>query len=563
MKARSFISIVVGIATILISTSGMCDLTRSQKISDAETLISLFKHRYAPILWKKDYLGISVDDLAGELLGEAYRTGGTDEDFYAAMARMAGGMKDTHIWFIIPSHYMTHLGFYCDYVEGRALIDYISRSSNPENNFPFKRGDELISIDGIPVEEILEDLAQYDSHGSQLAEKRFLTQALTIRPQRKFAHVPTGESVLEIFSQDRGKSETVTIHWFEQNDPLPNTADPEARVSKYNIGSSADIELQSDDALEDLKNLRWSALLEEKAIEAGIGNRTPFFPLWKSFKKITEQPLLSGTFKLDGRTIGFIRIPTWHPPSSAPWYKFFEEQIPYFQKNTDAIVIDQTNNGGGNLCLANDIAGYFVSAPIPNLLFHIRANNKRLVMYEGYANECKRYGKNQPKYCPIITRIANSIRKAITEGDALTEPLPLCVDDGLIHPAKDKNGKQIVYTKPVLLLANEWSISAADMFPATLQDADRIEVFGEQTCGAGGSVITSDYMGFTDFRVSQTETLAVRSREVVTTDGVRTRYLENAGVIPDIHYSITVDDFMNGYEEYRNAVDAALRTIVR
>jgi len=563
MKIRSLISIATAVAVLLISSHGLCDLTRSQRISDAEALIALFKHRYAPIHWKMDYLGISVDDLAGELLGEAYRTDGTDLDFYDAMARMAGGVKDTHIWFIIPSNYMTHLGFYCDYVEGRVLIDYVSRKHLPTDAFPFKRGDELLSIDGVPVELLIDELAQYDSHGNDLAEKRFVTKILTIRNQRNFGNVPTGEADVEIFSRDRDLTEIVTIKWNEEGDPLPNTLDPEARISNYRIDAAEEIEIQTEDVFEDLKNLRWSAILGEKAVEAGIGSSFPFYPLWNSFREITKQPLLSGTFKLDGRTIAFIRIPTWWPPSSAPWYKFFAQQIPYFQKHTDAMVIDQTNNGGGNLCLANDIAGHFVSSPIPNLLFHIRANNKRLVIYEQYANQCKKYGKNAPKECPIIIRIAASLRKALEEGSALTEPLPLCIDDGLIHPAKNKKGGTVVYTKPVLLLANEFSISAADMFPATLQDVGRIKVFGEQTCGAGGSVITSDYIGFTDFRVSQTETLAVRSKEIVTIDGVRTRYLENAGVIPDIHYSVTIDDFLNGYEGYRNAVDAALRTIVR
>lgn len=558
MKNRRVTTLLFAFILLIASEAG-ADLTRDQRISDARTMISLFENNYAPVLWKAEYLGIDLEDLTSALMGEAYRQDIGDEDFYAAMARVSGGVKDTHNWLIIPSTYSAYLGFSCDYIEGRYLIRYVNRETLPADKFPFYKGDELVSIDGQSAEEIIADLAQYSSEGSELAERRFLAGNLTYRDQRRFPYIPTGEATVEIFSQQQNRTDAVTIEWQPYGSPLAET--PVSGINK----NAEDMTPNDDteDALADLERLRWSAIDGVKALEAGIGSMQPFYPLWDSFDKRRDYPLLSGTFNVDKHKIGFIRIPTWHPPESNSWFAELGEEIPYFEKKTDALVIDQTNNGGGNLCLANAISGFFVSKPISALLFHIRANRERVQNYEGYAEWCEeKYGKDF-KDCKIIRNIADEVRRALAEGSVLTKPVAICGDDGLIHPMTDKKGRRYVYTKPMLILVNEWSISAADMFPAPLQDAGRAVIFGERTCGAGGSVNTSSPIGYSDFRISQTETLAVRPKETVSLKGVPTKYLENVGVAPDIQYSITTDDFMEGYEGYRRAVEDALRSIIK
>ena len=50
------------------------------------------------------------------------------------------------------------------------------------------------------------------------------------------------------------------------------------------------------------------------------------------------------------------------------------------------------------------------------------------------------------------------------------------------------------YDKPLLVLTDEFSTSAGDVFPALLQDAGRGKLFGYRTAGAGGSVAMSRLM---------------------------------------------------------------------
>lgn len=547
---------------LLSSATAAADLTKDQRISDARTIISLFEHRYAPAVWKSEYLGIDLDVLAAELMGEAYRTEMNDEDFYAAMARFAGGVNDTHIWFIVPSTYHGYLDFGCDYVEGRYLIRHVNRQALKTSDFPFEKGDELISMDGVPVQGIVENLRQYNSHGNELAEKRFVARSLTYRSQQGYVYVPEGEVDVEIYSQSRGETQTVTLEWQHGGNPLGEVLDA-SPYNKAHLSSSETFE-DTKDALSDLEDLRWSGVSAalETEIADRIGDMRPFFPIWKNFKVLSEHPIFTGTFKLGNKNIGFIRIPTWHPPSPGSWINLMAKIIPTLEKETDALLIDQTNNGGGWICLADMMSGFFNSKPIPNLKFQIRSNRMRLQMYESNALWCKKAKGKEAKECKVVSDIADELRRALAEGDTLTKPIDICGGDGMIHPAKDNDGTLYVYTKPLLMLVNEWSISAADMFPAPLQDAGRAKIFGSQTCGAGGSVITTGNLGYSDFRVSQTQTIAVRSKDVITSDGVSTRYIENVGVMPDVPYSITTDDFMNDYGDYVKAVEKTLLDMV-
>lgn len=567
MKMKHFMVILIVLAaTAAISTPSRADLTRDQRISDARALIALFEHRYAPAQWKSEYMGIELGDVVARLLGEAYRQDSNDLDFYAAMARVSGSLKDTHSWFIIPSLYSAYLGFSCDYVEGRYVISYVNRSLLPESQFPFYRGDEILSIDGVPTQEIIEELSQYDGEANDLTEKRFLAGNLTYRPQRTYAHVPTGPATVEIYSQDRGEAGTAAVKWITYGKPLAETKDADSYETPAGaMPSSSDEEMIGSsikDARTDLEHLRWSAISATIAQEAMIGGMQPFYPLWDSFEIRNEYPLLTGTFKVDGHRIGFIRIPTWNPPSSTPWFELLDDEIPYFEKKTDALVIDETDNGGGSICLANEVSRYLIDSQIKKLLFQIRANRARSVMYDEGAEWCDAQ-KEKPEWCGTVKAIAEELRKALAEGRALTRPLDTCRGDGFIRPMMTKGGRKLVYTKPVMILVNEFSISAADMFPAPLQDSGRAVIFGERTCGAGGSVTTLENIGYSDFQISQTQSLAVRAKEITSVTGVKTPYLENVGVIPDVQYSITYDDFMDGYKGYKAAVEDAIRGLVK
>jgi hypothetical protein len=109
------------------------------------------------------------------------------------------------------------------------------------------------------------------------------------------------------------------------------------------------------------------------------------------------------------------------------------------------------------------------------------------------------------------------------------------------------------YTKKVVVVVNEASLSAAEFLAAILQDNNhQAVIFGRQTGGAGGLVRYIELPSGRELGIlgmTLTWTLAWR------TNG---KPIENLGVTPDVIYETTVDDIRSGYTGYRKALLATI-----
>lgn len=175
---------------------------------------------------------------------------------------------------------------------------------------------------------------------------------------------------------------------------------------------------------------------------------------------------------------------------------------------------------------------------------------------QSYLRETDEITKN------ILQQWAISFRNAVGRGDLLSEALPICYNDGKILPRKNSNGNLISYTKPILLLINELDYSGADLFPAVLSDWGVVTTFGTETVGAGGNVIDANYIGNSEMTIRLTQSLMYREREVTAPNGVRTHYIENVGVTPDIEYETTMEDYRDGFRRYRDVVSQAVLNLI-
>src|SRR4029450_7653608 len=95
------------------------------------------------------------------------------------------------------------------------------------------------------------------------------------------------------------------------------------------------------------------------------------------------------------------------------------------------------------------------------------------------------------------------------------------------------------YTKPLMVLVDEFSASGADMFPAIIQDNHRGPIFGMRTMGAGGSVVAYQATAYTESIFRVTVSLMNRANPVSVPGFPTAPYIENIGVRPDI-----VQDYM-------------------
>jgi carboxyl-terminal processing protease len=100
------------------------------------------------------------------------------------------------------------------------------------------------------------------------------------------------------------------------------------------------------------------------------------------------------------------------------------------------------------------------------------------------------------------------------------------------------------YGGPVVILVNDWSASAAELFASGMQETGRAAIVGQQTVGA--------VLGAASFPVKGGGRLGVSMIDIRTTKGQR---LEGTGVLPDKTVPMTLNDL-------RSHRDAALAAAV-
>ena len=98
-----------------------------------------------------------------------------------------------------------------------------------------------------------------------------------------------------------------------------------------------------------------------------------------------------------------------------------------------------------------------------------------------------------------LRNIYNEVLSAYNENRGRSAPVLLNATGSLTLPPAAN-----AYTKPLLVLVDEFSASGADMFPAIIQDNQRGQSFGMRTMGAGGSVVGFNATAYTEsfFRVT-------------------------------------------------------------
>ena len=117
----------------------------------------------------------------------------------------------------------------------------------------------------------------------------------------------------------------------------------------------------------------------------------------------------------------------------------------------------------------------------------------------------------------------------------------------------------IAYEKPIIFLADDFSVSFGDIFPAMMQDNQRGPIVGMRTGGFGGSISGWPAGYYSEASATNTNSLVVRRQDVVSPDMPKAPYIENIGVIPDIALDyMTRENLMMGGKPF---VDGFTRII--
>jgi C-terminal processing protease CtpA/Prc len=243
--------------------------------------------------------------------------------------------------------------------------------------------------------------------------------------------------------------------------------------------------------------------------------------------------------------------------------KDFLSIVKRMEESTDAMVIDQVNNPGGSVFYLYSLVAMLTDKPMltPKHRMIITQADvagalETLKGLEKVANEeeaKKVLGATLGGY-PVSYQLSQFFKEYMqfiveqwNQGVHLSSPFYLGLDKIMPHPEGS-------YTKPILVLINEFDFSGGDFFPAILQDNHRATLLGVRTAGAGGYVNGVEFpnlLGVAGF--SFTGSIAER---------VDLNPIENLGVTPDVKYPLTAEDMKNGFASYKKKILEQLKLLV-
>jgi len=608
---------------LFLAPLSFADLTQTQKTIDFMQLVALYDVNYAPYELKRDVFGFDLLKVQPWL--EQIAKSKTDVDFYDICVRYVASLQDSHDEFTIISDYDAWMHMDGDLYDGKFLIDFIDRGYLPTRNYPFTIGDQLISVDGVGVADLLTRFQPYAVNGSSnpVSRQRLAAATITERFQGWNPLAAVSPNTTIVVQRKSGAMETYTIPWditgtlvttagvfpaLSTNQPSagrlakavhnsrrngmqvrfrkgldPGDGDPGSDAAPSNpwLAAERDPSYQADTSevepdpvppdymapLLQLDNMRAASADAIKG--SGLGPFDGLFPVFNPPAGLklrlggsSADFFVSGTFTSGPTTIGFIRIPTFAPSSQANAIRQFSTEIQFFQQNTDGLVVDIMANGGGSLCYGNTLASYLIPFVFQGVTEQLRASLFWQRSFSGSLESAKATGA--PAWViATYTAYLDQIKKSLAQNRGRTGPLPLCSVVFETFPPT-LSGSVISYTKPVLVLTDNFTLSTAESFTMALQDNKRATVFGMRTDGGGGNVV--GYNEITPYSQGSTRLtlgLIQRLNPVAANGYPSIAFYDGVGIQPDITQDyMTVDNLNTGGTAFVNAFVAAIRNLI-
>ena len=569
-------------------------------LHELESVNYMLSLNYAPIEWKREYLNwnaeIALEEAKSKLIPNMSQS---MRDYQRIYRNFLGSLQDYHVGVLFYSSEYSTFPLQVKSVDGRYFIsemqcgiffsslafvfdwETIDFEKIGEEFAKFNIGDELLSIDDIPVATIIENLIDSELFGDRSLTGYTLAERMLFNRMGKYGQVvPKGDFSISVQNQNKNKPITCQLAWLHAPEWV---TDPQAKKlyqPAMSITQSIEKVFAKDFSVKLAKDLIQITNFqnkndnendEEDDDENDDWREKGFLPKFGTviWETTTESEIYAYLFKGLGKNkIGYLYIPHFaqYGEYAEDLIKELGEILKKFESETDALIIDINDNPGGNGYYMYAILSMLTNKPLVNLksmetlipediyytaiLYNHLKKMEEMLKEEKIKlpNSLSGYFFDEEVLHEILT-YSKSLLNQWDLGLTQSERMPLL---GLssIQPNKD-----VHYTKPILLLINELDFSCGDLFSAILKDNDRAILFGRKTAGAGGYVQHYKQSSlFGVFSYTMTGSLVYRQNGDV---------IENLGVMPDIPYKITKRDLQQGYVDYISAVHRELYRIIQ
>lgn len=547
-------------------------LTVEQKLADFQTVVALYAKQYAPYEWKLETEKFDLYDVAPWV--DRIRKTADDLDYLQVLSEYVAGLNDIHSSYVAKSTFVADLRIYTDVYDGKVLIEQIDRSYLPVSRFPFEVGDEVVLFDGRPVMEVVREIARGVKFANERSTLRYATDLLVYRDQSQLPLASRlGETATIVVRKMDGTESSHTIRWDKSGFPVTKLGPvPNVRFAAAVRPSEEDIE---DQPLEMNAGRRLRARLQQNVVPgaarhlAGFGARAPIFRLPANFVQRLGRNradyFYSGTYVADGKRIGYIRISDFQPTDFSllllPLRQWATE-IAFLKANTDGLVVDVMRNPGGYGCYGADLMGYLTTKRYFTFGNEIRSTLDWVQAFYESAQLTVGDGL-EPWEVIMLGNAYKDVLTAFGENRGRTGPVAICGASLEADPVVDRLFEPVGYDKPVLMLVDEFTTSAGDIFASMAQDNGIATLYGYRTAGAGGAT-TENVAGFYSEGSARTTISLLTRAKAYTAPGYPTSiYMENIGIHPEMPADyMTRDNLMNRGVGYVDGFSKAIVDLI-
>ena len=615
---------------------------KEEMLDSVSTIRRAMRSQYTPAKWKEKYNGVTIDGLFNRLEDDVRRDRiATPKEFRARLQETINAFGDYHLNVRYSNADSSTLPFVVKRVRDerggqRWLIAWVDEEK--AGGFPFKAGDELVTFGGRPVGQVAAELQKRTNNGAPLTGAALADMGITARRGDNALSGPV-EIGVKPYGSETVVSHR--MDWKVRKDPL-NDADllgkpgrksdevkPVPSIDPYNpmeIGGKWSFVPRLGKVIATSKDMiggwptRWLLEAQNPNMVRGGGARaravgemrsdpidgspmrmdvlrvqtTPEVMTWAGLKyngKLSNDPPVQKPgwelsqfdyymyeSPVDGRKMGYVRIPEYAPRNRVTAAKEFAKIINMFNSNgAEGLVIDEVNNPGGSVAYLYALASMLTDKPLKTTDWYYSVTkevarseaaelkeNRALLARVDTDEELQRaVGVESIDGYPLTIDLVKDMMKFSrsivgqwrthveeTGGESpMITPEPAQLITGTIVPSK-----QASFTKPIMILVNELDFSGGDFFPAIMQDNKRAVLFGVRTSGAGGHVESHQYsngLGISGFTL--TASLARR---------LNGHPIEGLGVSPDIKYEVSAEDLRGGFAGYAAAVNKAMARVM-
>ena len=545
-----------------------------------ENISSTFTDYYAPREWKKEQFGWNLEAEI-KTLEESVRSGEKISQFHENLKQFFIKTRDYHTGIYFSDTSTSSIPIGIKYIDGDFYLAYMDSSIPP--SFPLMLGDKITHFNNIEVKEVAYNLMGRVENPKN-TDWALAAKKLTNRVGISHDKMEKGSVIIK--ADREGVSVFGQLVW-NYNANLMNFWKIKARKIKTPIVADVpeipEVHEEIKDSMRALiehiesrpHKVAFADHMKQAALDKAsnpltLGAKESFLPklgnkvVWTAEKDSRWQAYIY--MNGDNKLIGFIRLPTFAPSESdyAERAKEFGEIIKKMEELTDALIIDQQNNPGGSIFYLYALLSMLSDQPLKNphhrftidskevwqaheMIKKIDLAIKLLPLLGDSLGDMHGYPINQQFFLHMKSYF-QFIVEQWQDKKTLTDPYFLYGVD-YIQPHPEYN-----YTKKIVVLTNELDFSAADFFPAILQDSGRAIIMGNKTAGAGGYVLSNaDRNRVGVMQYTYTGSHALRA------DG---KPLEDNGVTPDVPYGVTPEDLKTRFLGFRIVINAIVSALI-